>query len=466
MTTYYLAVDIGASSGRHIIAHIEDGKMILEEVYRFANGMKEVDGHLIWDTEHLFNEIVNGLKKCGETGKAPSYMGIDTWGVDYVLLDENDEIVGRTYGYRDIRTEGMDEEVYRIIPEKELYARTGIQYAILNTIYQLMAVKKQEPENLKKAKRMLMMPDYFNFLLTGVKRSEYTNATTTQLINPDTKDWDRGLIEMLGLPQEIFGSVVRPGSYVGRLRPEIKEKIGYDLTVLLPGTHDTASAVAAVPTQDDNVLYISSGTWSLMGTELFTANCSEAGYEANLTNEGGMDYRFRFLKNIMGLWMIQSVKAEFEKDWSYGDLCAEAAKESISSIVDCNDHRFFAPKSMIAAVKEFCAETGQEVPETDAQIASVIYNSLADCYAKTIEGIRGITGISYDRIHVVGGGSNAAYLNEVTAKRTGLDVIAGPGEATAIGNIAVQMIYTGDFANLKEARACIAASFDLKHYRR
>ena len=464
MTTYYLAVDFGASSGRHILGHLEDGKMILEEVYRFGNGMEDSDGHLIWDTKRLFSEIVNGLKKCKEIGKVPSYMGIDTWGVDYVLLDADDNVVGRTYGYRDSRTDGMDDEVYKIIPEKELYARTGIQKAILNTIYQLMAVKTREPESFEKAERLLMMPDYFNFLLTGVKRSEYTNASTTGLLNPDLKDWDRELIDRLGFPQKIFGGIVRPGSYVGTLRPEIKEEVGFDLTVILPATHDTAAAVAAIPTTKDNTIYISSGTWSLMGTEIFKSNCSEEAQKANLTNEGGAEYRFRFLKNIMGLWMIQSVKAEFEKDWSYGDLCAEAAKQSIDSIVDCNDNRFFAPKSMIAAVKEACAESGQQVPESDAEIASVIYNSLAQCYKETIDEISEITGFTYDTINIVGGGSNAAYLNEVTARRTGRKVLAGPGEATAIGNLSLQMIYTGVFENLKDARKCVANSFDVKTY--
>jgi len=465
MTTYYLAVDIGASSGRHILGHIEDGKMILEEVYRFPNGMDKVDGHLVWDAERLFREIVAGIKKCGEIGKAPSYMGIDTWGVDYALLDENDELVGRTYGYRDSRTEGMDRKVWEIIPERELYERTGLQYAIYNSIYQLMAVKTYEPECFEKAQSLLMIPDYFNFLLTGVKRSEYTNGTTSALVNAQTRDWDYDLIERLGFPKRIFRPLTRPGSFVGKLRPEIAAEVGYDLSVLLPATHDTGSAVAAVPTSDDHTIYISSGTWSLMGTELYQPNCSEAAQSANLTNEGGVEYRYRFLKNIMGLWMIQSVKKEFEKDWSFGDLCDEAAKQEIKSIVDCNDYSFFAPDSMIGAVKDFCEKTGQQVPESDAEIAAVIYNSLAECYKKTIDEISAITGYSYERINIVGGGSNADYLNTVTAARTGMEIVAGPGEATAIGNLAVQMIYTGVFSNLKEARKCVADSFEVKHYK-
>ena len=462
MGSYYLAVDIGASGGRHILGSLVDGKIVLEEVYRFENGMDEVDGHLVWDTDRLFKEIVAGLKKCKEIGKEPSYMGVDCWGVDYVLLDANDAVIGKTYGYRDSRTEGMDDEVYKIIPEADLYARTGIQKAMFNTIYQLMAAKLQEPETLEKAETLLILPDYFHFLLTGIKQSEYTEGTTTQLASPETKDWDYDLIEMLGFPKKIFLPLQKPGTTVGKLRPELVEEIGYDLTVIQPATHDTGSAVAAVPASDENFLYISSGTWSLMGTELPAAICTEACRNENLTNEGGVDYRFRLLENIMGLWMIQSVRKECDKRWSYAEICAQAAKETIPSIVDCNDGRFFAPKSMIQAVKDYCAETGQQVPETDAEIAAVIYNSLAENYRKTAEAISAITGRQYDAIHIVGGGSNADYLNEVTAARTGKKVLAGPSEATAIGNLAVQMIAAGEYADLKEARASVAASFDLK----
>ena len=465
MITYHLAVDIGASGGRHILGSLQEGKMVLEEVYRFENGMDKQDGHLVWDTGRLFSEILTGLKKCKEIGKVPLTMGIDTWGVDYVLLDEDGELVGPTYGYRDSRTEGMDEKVYEIIPEKELYARTGILKALYNTIYQLMAVKQQEPENLEKAATMLLLPDYFHFLLTGVRCAEYSEATTGQLIDPKTRDWDYELIDMLGFPKRIFPPVTMPGTPIGKLRPEIAEEVGFDLTVVLPATHDTQSAVAAVPSTEGPILYISSGTWSLMGTELAEANCSEASYEANLTNEGGVEQRICYLKNIMGLWMIQSVKAEFERKWSYEELVTEAAKQTIPSLVDPNDQSFFAPESMIDAVKAYCANTEQPVPESDTEIAAVIYNSLAAYYAKVAEEISAITGVKYTHVHIVGGGSNADYLNEVTAKRTGLEVLAGPAEATAIGNIAIQMIAQGTFADLAAARACIAGSFTLKRFR-
>lgn len=302
---YYLAVDIGASSGRHMLCHLEDHKMVLEEIYRFSNGMTEKNGHKVWDIRRLSDEIKEGMKRCAQLGKIPYSMGIDTWAVDYVLLDENDKVLGDAYAYRDVRTQAMDQEVYRYISEDELYQKTGIQKQIFNTIYQLMAVKVKAPEIVAKARDMLMIPDYFHFLLTGNKVQEYTNATTTQLVDPITKDWNREFIEKLGFPQEIFKEIKKPGYEVGELTVDIQGQVGFNCKVVLPPTHDTASAVLAVPTQDDRPLYISSGTWSLMGTELKEAKCSAMSMKKNLTNEGGYDYRFRYLKNIMGLWMIR-----------------------------------------------------------------------------------------------------------------------------------------------------------------
>lgn len=464
MERYYLAVDIGASSGRHMLAGMKDGKMQLEEVYRFPNGMDNKNGTLCWDVDRLITEIKNGLKKCKEIGKIPVSMGIDTWGVDYVLLDKDDHILGDTVGYRDSRTEGMDEKVYEVIPQDDLYARTGIQKQIFNTIYQLMAVKESHPEYLEQAETILMIPDYFNFLLTGVKMNEYTEATTGQLISPKTNDWDYELIDMLGYNSRMFRPVSMPGTVVGDFTEEVQKEVGFNSTVVLPATHDTGSAVLAVPTNDDDAVYISSGTWSLMGIERKEADCSMESMKANFTNEGGYDHRFRYLKNIMGLWMIQSVKKEFTEDLSFAEICEMASKETIPSIVDCNDDCFLAPKSMIEAVQKFCRDTDQPVPETVGEISSVIYNSLAKCYGDTVEEIEAITGKKYSTIYVVGGGSNAGYLNELTAKYTGRKVSAGPSEATAIGNIIVQMLHDGVFASLPEARTCVKESFDVKMY--
>ena len=464
MEKYYLAVDIGASSGRHMLASMKDGKMQLEEVYRFPNGMDNKNGTLCWDVDRLITEIKNGLKKCKEIGKIPVSMGIDTWGVDYVLLDKDDNILGDTVGYRDSRTEGMDEKVYEVIPQDDLYARTGIQKQIFNTIYQLMAVKQSHPEYLEQAETILMIPDYFNFLLTGVKMNEYTEATTGQLISPKTNDWDYELIDMLGYNSKMFRPVSMPGTVVGDFTEDVQKEVGFNCTVVLPATHDTGSAVLAVPTNDDDAVYISSGTWSLMGIERKEADCSMESMKANFTNEGGYDHRFRYLKNIMGLWMLQSVKKEFTEDLSFAEICEMASKETIPSIVDCNDDCFLAPESMIEAVQKFCRDTDQPVPETVGEISSVIYNSLAKCYGDTVEEIEAITGKKYSTIYVVGGGSNAGYLNELTAKYTGRKVSAGPSEATAIGNIIVQMLHDGVFASLPEARTCVKESFDVKMY--
>lgn len=464
MEKYYLAVDIGASSGRHMLAHREDGKIVLEEIYRFPNGMDMRQGEKVWDADRLFAEIKTGMKKCKELNKIPVSMGIDTWAVDFVLLDKEDKRIGNAVAYRDDRTAGMDAEVYKLIPEEELYERTGIQKQIFNTVYQLMALKQKQPEYLEKADKLLMIPDYFHYLLTGKAVTEYTNATTTQLVSPQSKDWDRELIEKSGYPVSIFQEIQMPGTELGSLKEEIAEEIGYSCKVVLPVTHDTGSAVMAVPSNSDDMLYISSGTWSLMGTELMEADCSERSRQHNLTNEGGYNYRFRYLKNIMGLWMIQSVKKEIGGDKGFGEICEMASGCEITSLVNCNDDRFLAPENMTEEVKAACRESGQQVPEGIAQTAAVIYNSLARCYAETKEEIEEMTGKTYDRIHIVGGGANADYLNRLTAKAAKVPVYAGPTEATAIGNISAQMIADGELSSLTEARESIFASFSIKKY--
>lgn len=465
MSTYYLAVDIGASSGRHILGHMENGKMQLEEIHRFENGMVKKDGEMCWETDRLFNEIVAGLKKCKEAGKIPVSMGIDTWGVDFVLLDKDDKMLGNAVGYRDKRNIGMDEKVYEKISLDELYARTGIQKAIFNTVYQLMAVKQKYPQYMEQAETLLFIPDYLHFLLTGQKANEYTEATTGQLVSPVTKDWDYELMDTLGYKKEMFQKLVMPGTSLGGLRKELVDEIGFDLEVVVPATHDTGSAVLAVPANDDDFIYISSGTWSLMGVERMEADCSKKSCELNFTNEGGYGYRFRYLKNIMGLWMIQSVRHEFGDKYGFAEICAEAEKnKDFPSRVNANDECFLAPESMTEEVKDYCRRTGQQVPETIGEIATVIYASLADCYAKTAAEIEEIAGRTFSRIHIVGGGSNAGYLNELTAKATKKEIHAGPTEATAIGNLTAQMLKAKEFASVEEARDVIHESFDIKIY--
>ncbi|WP_462416698.1 rhamnulokinase [Eubacterium ramulus] len=461
---YYLAVDIGASSGRLILGHREDGRMILEEIHRFGNGMVRKQGHLVWDVDQLFAEIITGMKKCAELGKIPESIGVDTWAVDFVLLDAKDQRLGDAVGYRDHRTQGMDQSVYEVIDEEELYLRTGIQKQPFNTIYQLMAVKEQIPELMEQADALLMIPDYLHFLLSGQKVTEYTNASTTQLLDPQTKDWDWNLIDWLGYKRELFQKICLPGTNLGSLTAEIAAEVGFTCKVVVPATHDTGAAVMAVPAADDQVLYISSGTWSLMGTEVKEAICTAESRQFNFTNEGGYDYRFRYLKNIMGMWMINSARNELAPDMSFSDICEGAAKQSILSIVDANSERFLAPESMSKEVQKACAESGQQVPQGIWETAAVIYNSLAECYAQTAREIEAMTGVVYDCIHVIGGGANAEYLNRLTAHACHKKIYAGPVEATAIGNISAQMIAAGELENLKTARECIYHSFDITEY--
>lgn len=465
MATYYLAVDIGASSGRLILGHMENGKMMLEEVYRFENGMVKKNGELCWEFDRLYDHIISGLKKCKEIGKIPVSMGVDTWGVDFVLLDKDENVIGNTVGYRDHRTDGMDDKVYEIISQEDLYARTGIQKAIFNTIYQLMAIKEKHPEYLEQAETLLHVPDYFHYLLTGKKTCEYTEATTGQLVSPETKDWDYELIDMLGYPRKIFQKLIMPGTSIGHFSDKVKEEVGFDLEVVAPATHDTGSAVLAVPANDDDFIYISSGTWSLMGLERENAECSKKSCELNLTNEGGYAGRFRYLKNIMGLWMIQSVRHEFEDKYNFAEICAMAEEvKDFPSRVDANADCFLSPDNMTKEVQDYCRRTGQQVPETLGELATVIYTSLAECYAQTARELEEMTGRTYSRIHIVGGGANAGYLNELTAKATKKEIHAGPTEATAIGNITAQMLKNEEFSSIEDARNVIHESFDIKVY--
>ncbi len=478
---YYLAIDIGASSGRHILGHVEDGKMLLEEVYRFDNLQIHKNGHDCWDMDNLWSGIIGGLKACKEVGKIPVTVGIDTWAVDYVLLDENDQVIGDAVAYRDSRTEGMKEIVNSIIPADELYSRTGIQYQPFNTIYQLTALKQEHPEQLEKAKWMLMIPEYFNFKLTGIKQNEYTNATSTNLVNAEKKTWDKEVIHFLGLPTGIFHDLAMPGTKLGDLLPEIQKEVGFDTTVILPATHDTGSAFLAVPARDEHAVYLSSGTWSLLGVENEVPITTRESMEQNFTNEGGAWYRYRYLKNIMGLWMIQSIRRELNgvayvqgkqkrtessKKWSFPDLIEAAKKEkNYRSIVDVNRDCFLAPDSMIQAIKDECKRTNQTVPETVGEIMQCVYTSLSICYRDAILNLEKLTGKKYTSINIVGGGCQDGYLNERTARATGLPVYAGPVEGTAIGNLIVQMIEAGEYENLQAARDAIRLSFEIKEIR-
>lgn len=478
----HLAIDIGASSGRHILGWVEDGKIKHREIYRFDNSQIVRNGHDCWDIQALARHVLLGCKAAADIGEIPETVGIDTWGVDFVLVDGRGLPVGDAVAYRDRRTEGMPEHVDSVIPFAELYAHTGIQKAIFNTVYQLAALKKESPEQLEKAERLLFIPDYLNFVLTGVQVNEYTDASTSSLVNAGTCDWDRELIARLGLPDRIFKPLSMPGTVLGGFTSAVRSIVGYDAKVVLPACHDTGSAYLAVPARDDKAIYLSSGTWSIIGVENSEAIATPESCAANFSNEGGAWRRFRFLKNIMGLWMVQSIRRELNgvayvegkggeaasaalagiSDWengkkySFADLEAAArAAGDFPSVVDAADKRFFAPESMTAAVCGACAESGQKVPSTVGELVQCVYSSLARSYAREAKLLSSITGREYTTLNIVGGGSQDAYLNELTAKATGLEVVAGPTEGTAIGNLIVQMIASGEFADLAEARKAI-----------
>lgn len=479
-----LAIDIGASSGRHVLGSVEEGCLKLREIHRFENRQIRRNGHDCWDMEALWQGVLEGLKACKALGTIPSSVGIDTWAVDFVLLDGDDHVLGDAVAYRDERTAGMDEAVSAIIPAKKLYAKTGIQKQPFNTIYQLMALQKEHPEQLERAQTLLMIPDYLNFLLTGVKKQEYTNATSTGLVNAESKTWDMELVRALGFPEKLFGPLSMPGETVGPLRPAIAREAGFDTMVVLPATHDTGSAFLAVPAKDDHAVYLSSGTWSLLGVENEAPITSEESRGQNFTNEGGAWYRYRYLKNIMGLWMLQSIRRELngvdyvqgkaqaawqldvkpgERSWSFPDLIAAAGQaEDFTSVVDANDEAFLSPSSMILAVQEACRASGQAVPETVGQLTQCVYRSLTICYRDAIAGLSALTGKAYTSINIVGGGCQDQYLNQMTARATGLTVYAGPVEGTAIGNLAVQLIARGEIAGLAQARQIIQNSFQIQ----
>jgi len=458
----HLAVDIGASGGRHILGWLRDGKIHTEEIHRFSNGMIQIDGQQCWDVELLFNEVITGLKKCAETGKIPESVGIDTWGVDFVLLDKNGKMTGPAVAYRDNRTDGMDVELCKVISESELYARAGIQKMFFNTIYQLMAVKTHTPQILNNAAHMLFIPDYLHYLLCGVMKNEYTIASTSGMLNAVDKTWDDEIIDRCGLPREIFCEIVPAGTVLGRFTDEIKKAVGYDCNVITPASHDTASAFLAVPAKSDKSVYISSGTWSLLGVELHEPLTSEAAEIANFTNEGGFEYRYRFLKNIAGLWLLQSVRKEIGEGIDYNDLVISAQKSDCSSIFDVNDDRFAAPESMVDSIREVCRECDQPEPEDIADFARSIFLSLAKSYASTAGILQELTGIKFECVNITGGGSQNDYLNKLTATACGLPVYAGPTEGTALGNIISQMIASGVLTDMISARDVIRKSFDIR----
>ncbi len=462
MEKYFLAIDIGASSGRHILGSIVDGKFVLEEIYRFKNGAFKKDGKYCWDWQSLFSSILAGIKKCKDLNKIPVSIGIDTWGVDYALLDKDGKIIGDIYSYRDDRTNKTMPMVHDIISDKELYKRTGIQKQVFNTIYQLYDDKLTG--KIDNAEYFLNVPDFLNYLLTGVMKNEFSEASTTSLINGKTGDWDYELIEKLGYKKSMFRNLENAGTIVGDFTLEVQKEVGFNSKVILIPSHDTASAIMSVPEIKDYV-YISSGTWSLMGILMDEALTDDIAFKASFTNERGYDGKVTFLKNIMGLWMIQCIRKDYNDKYDFFALVDEARKSSdFKSVVDVNDMSFFAPDSMVQAVKDYCKKTNQQVPESVGEVAFCVYNSLALSYKEAISNLEIIAGKKFNSINIVGGGCQNVLLNELTAKHTGKKVVAGPVEGTAIGNLLSQMIAFNEVESLEDGKKIIKQSFSIVEY--
>ena len=453
--SYCLAIDIGASSGRHILGSYTGGKLVCEEIYRFENGFKEQNGTFVWDTNELANNVIAGIAKCKELGKIPDTVAIDTWGVDYVLLDKDLKEIYPAVAYRDSRTDKSIPEVEKIISFEDLYKITGTQKLVYNTVYQLYCDKMTG--KLENAEHFLMIPDYLNFRLTGVVKNEYTNASTTALLNAEKKTWDEGLLDMLGIKKSIFKTPELPGTVVGNFTEEIKNKVGFDSTVLLSPSHDTASAVAACPV-DDKSVYISSGTWSIVGTENLNAVTTPEALAANFSNEGGIDYRYRFLKNIMGTWLFQNIRRELDKKYTYDEMMEMAMASNYKKLIDPTDNAFLAPKSMLTAIRTYLGEPNLEIGD----VLSSVYHSLATSDDKVVKEIESVSGKTADRVSIVGGGCRDRYLNKLTREYTGKTVTAGPVEATATGNLMSQLIYLDKDLDLAKARQMIINSFDIK----
>ena len=469
-----LAVDLGASSGRVFAGHFDGQKLGLEQIHRFSNGPVERKGTLFWDFDTLLKEIKTGLKQGiakGIKNHTPvRSIGIDSWGVDFGLIDERGNLVSQPVHYRDNRTRGVMESIFEtFVPKHEIFERTGIQFLQFNTLYQLYALKKSHPEELDRAQTFLMMSDLVEYFLTGKASCEFTNATTTQLYDPRKKDWSWDLMEKLGLPRRIFPKILNPGTKLGGLRKDVAQDLGSaDAEVFAVATHDTGSAVAAVPTEEENFAYLSSGTWSLLGTEVREPVITPKALELNFTNEGGVEGTFRLLKNIMGLWLLQESRSEWERQarrYSWEEISEMGQKaEPFRFFVDPDSPLFLPPGDMPSRIRSFCRDTGQPVPETDADIVRCVMESLCLKYRDTICQLEDLTGTSMKKIYVVGGGVQNKILCQWTANASGREVIAGPVEATAIGNAGMQLVCAGIVQDLASLRRIIRQSFEPDHY--
>ncbi|MFF2481913.1 rhamnulokinase family protein [Paenibacillus sp. NPDC058071] len=469
-----LAFDLGASSGRALIGKLvrnEDGRRELqvEEIHRFPNHAIHVGDHLHWDILRLLHEMKKGIRKAFQEGHAPKTFGIDTWGVDFGLLDVNGELLGNPYHYRDPQTEGLIEEVNDLFGKESLFEQGGLQFMPFNTIYQLYAMRKAASPKLDAARTLLLTPDLLVYFLTGRKVCEFTMATTTQLYHPGQQAWNTELMEKLGIPSGIFPEPIYPGAVIGPLSAEVREELDVPpIEAVAVATHDTASAIAAVPAGDKPFAYLVCGTWSLFGTELDAPLLTPEALELEFSNEGGVYGKYELLKNIMGLWIIQECKRDWDekgKEYSFAELAAMAEQsEPFRSFINPDDARFYGPSDMVRKVKSYCEETGQAVPETEGQVARCIYESLALKYRHAIDQLEQLTGIGYEGLHMVGGGIQNRLLCRLTAGALGRPVWAGPVEASAIGNMLMQLVAQGHCGSLAEARELSAAAFPVDVY--
>ncbi len=468
--TSFLALDLGAESGRGVLGSVSSQRLDLTEIHRFPNGPVHTIDELHWDTLRLWSEMKRALALGAEQAGTLAGLGIDTWGVDFALLGRGDTLLGNPFHYRDPRTNGILERAFEIVPREEIFEQTGIQFMQFNTVFQLLAMRLGRSPLLDAAETLLMMPDLFNFWFTGRKCCEFTDATTTQAYDPRKQGWALDLIERLGLPRRIFPEIVPAGTVIGSLRPEVREETGVGaVPVIAPAQHDTGSAVAAVPAGGDRPwAFLSSGTWSLMGMEVDRPIITEQSLRYNFTNEGGVSGTFRFLKNIMGLWLVQESRRTWERagrTYSYTELTdLAAAARPFVAVLDPDDPSFLAPGDMPARIADYCRKTGQSVPDGPGEVVRVCLESLAMTYRQTLERIAACTGTRPEVIHIVGGGTQNRLLSQWAADATGRTVVAGPVEATAAGNIAVQAIATGVLPDLHAARQLIARSFDVAVY--
>lgn len=460
---YFFAVDLGATSGRTIIGTLAEGKIQLEELTRFENNLIETGGHFYWDIFALYNEIIKGLKLVAKRQLPIASIGIDTWGVDFVCIGEDNAILRNPIAYRDPFTfEAMDEYFEKCVDKKKVYDTTGIQFMNFNSLFQLYAMRRENNTALNNAKKILFVPDALSWMLTGKDVCEYTIASTSQMLDPRTKELDNELLKSVGLTRDKFGMMVNPGTCIGTLTKEVQKMTGLGaIPVIAVAGHDTGSAVAAVPAKDEHFAYLSSGTWSLMGIETRDAIINDLSYERNFTNEGGIESTTRFLKNICGMWLLERCRKEWGEDAprDYGILLAEAmATKPFQSIINPDDKMFANPANMQEAIKEYCKKSGQHVPEGYAEVCRCIFESLALRYRQVFGYLKEMASFPINTLHIIGGGSLNKYLNQFTANSTGVEVLAGPQECTALGNIMMQAKSAGDVDGIFDMRRIIADS--------